>query len=143
MLFEFARMEYALKAAGYLVREVGRAEPNWDAFANSITDDLLLLRQKDGRVAAAIDRMIARPPRQQMAGPEGLYWQEPSAPRSNDDMVWVLLCVRRVRNNLFHGGKFNERWFEPQRSSVLIQDSLILLRACRQVSEDVAAAFEK
>src|SRR3546814_18633912 len=43
---------------------------------------------------------------------------------------FVLTYVRRVRNNLFHGGKFNGRWFEPQRSEQLLKHSLTILRAC-------------
>ena len=37
--------------------------------------------------------------------------------------------LRRVRNNLYHGGKFNGRWIAPDRSRDLIAHSLTLLEA--------------
>jgi len=36
----------------------------------------------------------------------------------------VLQYVRRVRNNFFHDGKFSGRWFEPERSTLLLKHSL-------------------
>jgi hypothetical protein len=43
----------------------------------------------------------------------------------------ILLWVRRVRNNLFHGGKFNGHWFQPERSEQLITASLVVIHAFR------------
>lgn len=48
----------------------------------------------------------------------------------------VLLYVRRVRNNLFRGGKVNGGWFEPERGELLLRHSLTILRACIAASED-------
>lgn len=53
----------------------------------------------------------------------------------------VLLLICRVRNNLFHGGKFNGRWFEPQRSEELMRYALIILRACGQSHDKVSNAY--
>lgn len=53
----------------------------------------------------------------------------------------MLLYVRRVRNNLFHGGKFNGRRFAPERSELLLRHSLTIHRACIDASEDVHQAF--
>jgi len=55
----------------------------------------------------------------------------------------VLQYVRRVRNNLFHGGKFNGRWFEPERSAELLIHCLTILNACLEVSPEVGEAYRQ
>ena len=54
----------------------------------------------------------------------------------------ILLYVRRVRNNLFHGGKFNEHWFAPERSQKLLESSLIILYHCLDLSAPVKEAYD-
>ena len=53
----------------------------------------------------------------------------------------VLRLVCRVRNNLFHGGKFNGHWFEPQRSDELLSHALVILAACVSNHEKVHDAY--
>jgi hypothetical protein len=51
--------------------------------------------------------------------------------------------VRRVRNNLFHGGKFlAPEGAENDRDQLLVQHSLTVLRACIPLSAQVTAAYE-
>lgn len=35
--------------------------------------------------------------------------------------------IRRIRNNLHHGAKFNGTWFVPERSQKLISSALEIL----------------
>lgn len=53
----------------------------------------------------------------------------------------ILILIRRVRNNLFHGGKFNGEWFEPERSEALMRNALIILRACGESHHEVSKAY--
>lgn len=53
----------------------------------------------------------------------------------------ILILIRRVRNNLFHGGKFNGEWFEPERSEALMRNALIILRACGENHHEVSKAY--
>jgi len=46
--------------------------------------------------------------------------------------------VRRVRNNLFHGGKFLPG---GDRDQVLVQYALAVLRACLPLNADVETAY--
>lgn len=132
---KFARIEYALKAAGFHNGE-GRAEPNWDTFASSVSGVL----EKDPAIAAAIQYMVDKPPKKQMVRKGLLEWEEvtPNASKPHE----ILDCVRRVHNNLFHGGKFNDHWFEPERSKELLLHSLNILDACLRASPELKEAFE-
>jgi hypothetical protein len=69
-----------------------------------------------------------------------IHWEqgEPgNIPRAN----LILLHVCRVRNNLFHGGKFYDHWFPPIRDINLLKHSLTILCACLAVSEPVRDAY--
>ncbi len=131
----FARMEYALKAAGFHNGE-GKAEANWDKFAVSIRGRLEI----NPRIADAVKYMTENPPKNQVVLNGNLEWQ--SASRDDSQTHELLLCVRRVRNNLFHGGKFNGHWFEPERSEILLRHSLSILDACLRASPDLDEAFK-
>lgn len=137
MFRTFARFEYALKATGFHCGE-GAAEPNWRAFAQSIPR--LFDHPGDPDLRVAISYILEHPPKKQVVAGGTLTWSV-SVPNTDLQSDLVLLYVRRVRNNLFHGGKFNGRWFEPQRSELLLRHSLTILRACIAVSSEVNEAF--
>ncbi|MBK0795138.1 hypothetical protein GZV14_28120, partial [Escherichia coli O25b:H4-ST131] len=56
---------------------------------------------------------------------DSLVWDD-SLPQEKDLAKFLFLLIRRVRNNLFHGGKFNGKWFEPERSEALLQHGLVI-----------------
>lgn len=134
---KFARFEYALKAAGFHKGE-GDAEPDWLRFALSI-DQELTSPQSD-EVRTAIDFLVNQPPKKQVIKNGLLDWKE-SKPSTISKADLVLIYLRRVRNNLFHGGKFNGRWFAPERSEALLRHSLVILSACLQASPDLSEAY--
>lgn len=135
----FARFEYALKAAGFH-RGDGDAQPDWTTFAESIAKDCDSLN--DSAFHTARTYFATRPPKKQIVRNGVLEWAEKPV-SGNSEADPILLYVRRVRNNLFHGGKFNGRWFEPQRSAEFIRHSVAILDACRDLSADVRVAFEQ
>ncbi|WP_417832579.1 hypothetical protein [Terasakiella sp.] len=134
----FSRMEYALKAASFHNGN-GKAEANWTKFSEAINtcfDDI-----DDPDLIAALDYIESNPPKKQIVRDGALEWSE-VAPRSASKVDLVLLYIRRVRNNLFHGGKFNGHWFEPERSQELLSHSLVVLNACLDANQNVKAAYE-
>lgn len=142
LFFEFARMEYALKAAGYLRWPDGDAEPDWTRFAVGIENEFSALLDSDASLRDAVEGFTAKPPRKQVVHNGQLGWADaPVVGGPTTDRL--LVYVRRVRNNLFHGGKFGGRWLDPERSEFLIPSCLIILRACRQVAPDVRNAYEQ
>jgi len=133
----FARFEYALKAAGFHNGR-GDAKPDWRAFAESVARNFEQIDDK--AFAEAVAYIKARPPKKQIIKDGLLEWDE-SAPKTDLEADCLLIYVRRVRNNLFHGGKFNGRWFAPERSDVLLRHSMTILRACLNASPAVKKAF--
>jgi hypothetical protein len=122
----FAQYEYALKAMGYgRARKEGQAEPDWDRFANEV--GCLVMALEDPSIVNARRYLFDHPPKRQVWVDGAVQW----APVSTSERTAQALFgnVRRVRNNLYHGGKFNGRWFDPDRSRDLIGHALIILRA--------------
>ena len=130
----YARFEFALKEAGFLAGKEGeRASPDWRRFSvdKSLTD-LVDELSGDADVAA----LIAEPPRQQIIDGEGLAWVEqiPAPVSSSKDL---LLSVKAIRDNLFHGGKSGEN----PRDEALCRGAIKVLIACLDRHPDVKARF--
>ncbi len=137
MFRTFARFEYALKAAGFHKGD-GAADANWTKFAESLPK--LLDDPKGDEIKAALKYFAEKPPKKQVVINDVLDWSSVS-PSTNNKSDEILIYVRRVRNNLFHGGKFNGKWFEPQRSAELLRHSLTILNAFLAASPKVNAAY--
>lgn len=133
----FARAEYALKASGFNNGE-GAAEANWRKFALEVEE--LIAHPQDQSLEAAIGFYFDAPPKKQVIR-EGVITWEVSPPKTNSRADALLVYVRRVRNNLFHGGKFNGRWFEPERSEPLLRHGLVILSACMESVGAVREAY--
>lgn len=130
----FARYEFALKDIGYITP--GRNnEPNpaWDYFANEIGKALFATDQES--VLDSIEYILTSPPKRQVVIEGIAQWQVVS----NDDRSPQALFahIRRIRNNLFHGAKFNGTWFDPQRSEKLIAYAHTILMHCVELNEEI------
>lgn len=127
----FAQYEYALKVMGY-GRAVKRnvAEADWDRFAKEI--GVFLIKDESRPVVAARRYLFEMPPKRQVWIDGRVAWEV--VPNKERSAQILFALIRRVRNNLYHGGKFNGRWIDPDRSEDLISKSLPLLE--RLVNED-------
>ena len=132
-----ARMEYALKAAGYH-RGDGEARADWDRLGREC--DHFLTEPSTPALKAAIDYLVDEPPRKQVIEKEQLEWKEVAA-YGQTLGERLLVYVRRVRDNLFHGGKIDGKWFEPERSEPLLKYSLTVLLACLEACPDIEKAY--
>ncbi|GGA81331.1 hypothetical protein GCM10011369_24110 [Neiella marina] len=134
----FSRMEYALKAASFNNGD-GNANANWTAFAGHI--DAAFQALDDSSLKEAIEYILKNPPKKQVIKDGLINWSsvEPSHQNTTD---LLILYIRRVRNNLFHGGKFNEHWFDPERSEELISSSICVLESALPLSQDVQDAYD-
>ncbi|WP_299429523.1 hypothetical protein [uncultured Meiothermus sp.] len=133
----YSRTEYALKAAGYNHGD-GAAEANWRKFAHAVEG--LIANPTTQELREAIDFFFNAPPKKQVIVGGIIQW-EVSEPETNSRADRLLIYVRRVRNNLFHGGKFNGRWFDPERSEPLLRHSLTILSACVESIPVVREAY--
>ena len=108
LIFEFfmvfSRFEFALKYTGFRKVINGRVEPDWKKFGISIQDAFDI--DKSPEIRRAFDYLLANQPKVQIFNGEKLEWQERSRNKNDDIVVQVIDCVKGVRNNLFHGGKF-------------------------------------
>lgn len=118
----FARCEYALKRGAFV--RAGRndsAEPDWDALARSLGSTFF------DEVKSKAPTIVADPPKRQVLENGMLDWRSPPSPQNTQEL---LLAVRRLRNNLFHGGKFPFAPIdEPARNDILLTEALTVLGA--------------
>ncbi len=135
----FARYEFALKAAK--PANGGEAKAGWDEYAKGI--DKAFSQLKNAELTAAVDYLLSRPPKKQVFRAGKLEWEETGHDNNVPRAQQVLVMVRRVRNNLFHGGKFlpAEAGDDPGRDQLLVEHSLVVLRACLPLDQEVHAAF--
>ena len=145
----FSRFEYALKNSGFV--QAGRsrqtapsapsAEPNWNAFAHSIAN--LFTKGHNTDLNQACEYFLINPPMRQVLINGNVMWDTTEPDLSLGETERLLLLVRRVRNNLFHGGKFsNEAFEDTDRQERLLKGSLLVLKECLRVSPQVNNAFD-
>lgn len=99
----FSRFECALKRSGYHHGN-GDAHANWDKFANSLGKDFFEEVSSSGNA----NLLIGTPPKKQVVDGDDLDWQ---AVGKVTNVQELFVSVRRVRNNLFHGGKYRSGTF--------------------------------
>lgn len=130
----FAQFEYALKALGYgRAGNADTAEADWDRFANAAGG--ALLREEAPAIVAARNYLFDHPPRRQVWIGGAVYWRTVSNSERSPQILFAH--IRRVRNNLYHGGKFNGRWIEPDRSEELITTALLLLQHLQRTDAEL------
>lgn len=115
----FSRFEFALKKAGYLRVRAGRISAHWDKFASDLGAQFF-----DAVIENQVaDTIIQQPPNKQVVD-EGseLGWKACKPPENTVDL---FVAVRRVRNNLFHGGK-HENPFNDRDQELLSQGIAVL-----------------
>lgn len=137
----FSRIEYALKSTHFAIGSDRGVEPAWDKFANEIDEQL----SKTGEtvVQEAITYLLECPPRKQVLVDGQIEFVDQTIDDDQKIAQQLLLMVRTVRNNLFHGGKYlPDGEIEAGRNKLLVKHSMIVLRACVQLDDDVYASFQ-
>ncbi|OKH53896.1 hypothetical protein NIES2101_09090 [Calothrix sp. HK-06] len=80
----------------------------------------------------AVDYLIKNPSKKQILSGDALSWsQTPSWTQEEPLLKCLLTMIRRVRNNLFHGGKFpGAPVKDPTRDQLLLEYSICILVEC-------------
>jgi len=136
----FARFEYAMKATGIRqARKSGAVEANWNSLAEDVGPQLMDSPIEEIRQACTY--LLTQPPKRQDLKGNSLVWSAVPANQGSDAKdLFVYIC--RVRNNLFHGGKFRGQYLaDPERSSQLIDASTTVLNAVLQLRPRLQEAF--
>ena len=132
----FSRFEFALKEEGFLNPKGARAEPDWHRFGGESARWLSV--EPGSGLEGAIAYLNDFPPQVQTRE-QG--WQ-PRGLRGDTTTAKALDAVRRVRNNLFHGGKHTPHSPEG-RDERLIRCGLIVLTACLEQNDELRTTFEE
>lgn len=120
----FARFECALKNTERFLNVVN-VKPNWNEFSKSISNTFNPDITPD--IRAAVNFILNEPPRKQIVNNGRLEWQV-SLVNENKSLAYKLcIYIRRVRNNLLHGGKFNGNFNPESRNFQLINYSNLIL----------------
>ncbi len=137
----FSRMEYALKRTQRYLKNLPKAEPNWDKFGSD--HDERFRESLSPRAAEALRYFEANPPRKQIRVDGTLGWSEPSWKLDSEKVLtWLLLVIRTVRNNLFHGGKFPlVPTQDPSRDRDLLVHSIAVLNSALELDGEVRSKF--
>lgn len=140
-----SRFEFGLKVAGFAPQE-GEAKPDWCSFATRIDAALAAKRAKSPALDEAIGYLLEHPPRKQTLRAGKLLWTS-TPEQGGAPTIWILTLVRRVRNNLFHGGKYTQGSHdegnpETARDEKLIRTATTILEECIDLEPAVAASFE-
>lgn len=125
----FARFEFALKEEGFRRSDHhGVVLPDWTMF---------VARHEDAYIPCESARALLRyPPRVQRISDGGyLNWEELSLERVTSQLGAVVLVVKTIRNNLFHGGKFSRDggWDDPPRMRFLLDNGTATLHDLARV----------
>ena len=139
----FSLFEKALKENGFYQRrgERGDIQPDWNKFAEQINKQFTMLKSQPNQteLATAVDYLMKNAPKKQVLR-DG-YIQFIETRRSHDsDTEWLAVLINRVRNNLFHGAKFE---YDHVRDTALIRHSLTLLEAWAHLNPGVQKVLEE
>ncbi len=122
--FRFSRFEFALKENGNVkAGPRGYAQPDWDSFIDENGASYTL--------STAAKELLEDPPDVQRYRNERLWeWAPLTFGKGQSDLSKLVLIVKTVRNNLFHGGKHSaEGWDDPKRVRFLLGRSIEVLDA--------------
>jgi len=121
----FSRFEFALKDVGYFRKKRNKnAEPNWNKFAEDINNE----SHSDFDLHKFNQAILKFAPKCQIVDDSGV---NPKVIFKNrdlngaNDVDSTLIGIRRIRNNLFHGGKMgNRQKYDNSRDEDLLKFSL-------------------
>lgn len=138
----FSRMEFALKHTGYARPDNRRnAMADWDSFAvnNDKAFQTKLTEKKNKSLIEATNYLFDTPPKRLKYISNKLSWEKRDTIK-NRTLKELLLVIRGVRNNLFHGSK-RLAITEESRNSFLLNYGLIILNECLNIDRNLRQKF--
>jgi hypothetical protein len=144
-LLVFSRFEYALKSGGYATtgdQRTNAAKADWFKFLTAAEGKVGASRV-DHDFDQARDLLLNHPPKLQVYRNNALEFVE-SERRQDTDLGFMLRLVKTVRNNLFHGGKYqNGPVSDPGRDRNLLEACIVILHACLDAFPELKATYEQ
>ncbi|MCK4713499.1 MAG: hypothetical protein KAT26_11535 [Marinosulfonomonas sp.] len=129
------RFEFSLKECGFCISDRNAAvKADWQEFARTLDEDFFKQIEADKRVK----EMFNPAPRQQIISHGSLDWREKKPATNNQEL---LDAVKRVRNNLLHGGKSAAP--DEYRNPTLVKEALFILTEAIKRGDIVRNEFER
>jgi hypothetical protein len=132
----FALFEYCLKECGYF-RGHDYAKADWPRFSKRQTE---LGMTFDAIARDAVDYILSKPPRVQIVEPvhqNFVVFQDRDL--RGTEHARICEALRRIRNNLLHGGK--QPYEFQRRDERLVRAGLKIIEAYLNANDDLAAMF--
>lgn len=129
------RLEYALKAGGFTRMNARRLEICWERFANERLRSAFFEKIRDSAKATTL---ISKPPSHQALDADGCLTFRPAAHVTS--LQELIAALRRVRNNLFHGGKSGD--VDHDRNDMFIREAMHVIREMLLVDDTLRTDFE-
>lgn len=144
----FARLELALKSAGFFqhhpwpdLTDPPDASPDWDKFAVSLRN--VFRKDVNSNLSTACEDIVLNPPWREVICNDSLLWRADPPPQGLTPVESLLLSIRRLRNNLFHGASFNSvQGYDFRTTENLLKASVVVLKECVRLSPAVQKEYE-
>jgi hypothetical protein len=95
------------------------------------------------QVNQAVDDILLNPPFREVVSGGSLGWDTSGPDDSLSEIEKLLIYIRRVRNNLFHAGKFaSEVKYDREWDTSLLRASVVILHECLKLSPLVKAEYD-
>ena len=135
----FARFEYAMKASRYCRADRhDNAIPNWNLLIADLGE--AVAAYPDVENGELVGYLLSEPPDIQKFVDGQPKFEAVPLDGANRGAS-AIIAARRVRNNLFHGGKHTAH-SPPERDTKLMQAALLVLDACLLADPCLNSEFE-
>ncbi|MFC0185411.1 hypothetical protein SAMN04515674_103195 [Pseudarcicella hirudinis] len=138
----FSRFECALKSSNFkqMDEKNNKVSANWEQFISSIKSDFN--KNKCDSLKEAVTYIIENPPKMQVFEDELLGWKDRRFQQNCHEINKLDISIRDIRNNLFHGGKFNGNYQKDVTRNIdLIKSAIIILNEWLSLDESVKNNF--
>jgi hypothetical protein len=135
----FARIEFSLKNSRKLLFGNNKGgQPNWDSFINRLNN---FNSERTNDIKSAVDYILTHPPQKQVVKNGQIEFIDARVTQSSD-LVKLNIYIRRIRNNLFHGGKFQGKYIpDVSRNSILLTSALIIMNEWVNLDSEIKELF--
>ena len=132
----FSRFEFALKENGYVKEgSYHAALPEWEKFRDTHSDNYI--------TSPEASTLLEAPPQRQVLVGNTCKWEKTNLSREKTTLGKVILVLKTIRNNLFHGGKSSqEDWDNPDRNLFLLENGKAVLDSLAN-SDGLQADYER
>ncbi len=137
----FSRFEYALKTSiTFAEGNEKKVGANWSKFVSSISN--AFISESNSDLKSAVEYIMLNPPNIQVFVDGNIKWRSREFLNNEPEINKLCQHIKDIRNNLFHGGKFNSiNNQEISRDTLLLKSSMLVLNNWVQINDNVRDKF--